>query len=233
MASATPINLALKGIQSSIDLEDVICPICLEIPHNAVLLNCNSYNQGCRTLICDTNDSQSNCLARYKRANGLPPTTNEASSKSLKVIPLSSDSSCTCPFCREKVKGFVVVDEVREYLDMKKRCCEEKKCPYVGNFMELQQHVKQEHRDSRPTEVDPRRQQDWDNLQRFSETRDVLSTIHALVPHGVVDGDYVIDFGDESGDEFDDLTGDAGNWWISCILYHVFERFRSASHRQQ
>ncbi|KAJ6846179.1 uncharacterized protein M6B38_279050 [Iris pallida] len=57
--------------------------------------------------------------------------------------------------------------------------------------------------------------------------------IHSEVPHGVVLGDYVIEYGDESGDEYEDFPGDEGNWWTSCILYQVFDNFRASRNRRR
>nr|AFK38852.1 unknown [Lotus japonicus] len=47
-------------------------------------------------------------------------------------------------------------------------------------------------------------------------------------------GDYVIEYGDDDArDEFDDFPGDEGNWWTSCILYQVFDNFRSSRNRRR
>ncbi|XP_057964906.1 uncharacterized protein LOC131155655 [Malania oleifera] len=48
------------------ELDEVLCPICMEHPHNAVLLLCSSHKKGCRSYICDTSYRHSNCLDRYK-----------------------------------------------------------------------------------------------------------------------------------------------------------------------
>ncbi|XP_008242726.1 PREDICTED: uncharacterized protein LOC103341025 [Prunus mume] len=45
--------------------EDTRCPVCLEHPHNAVLLICSSYEKGCRPYMCDTSYRHSNCLDQY------------------------------------------------------------------------------------------------------------------------------------------------------------------------
>lgn len=64
--------------------EDITCPICPDIPHNCVLLQCSSYDQGCRAYICDTDPLHSNCLDRFRGAYGMtsgsksPVTTKEA-----------------------------------------------------------------------------------------------------------------------------------------------------------
>jgi len=46
----------------------------------------------------------------------------------------------------------------------------------------------------------------------------------------VVLEDYVID---DSADEFENFTGDEGNWWTSCILCHAFNNFRSSRNRKR
>ncbi|XP_051142002.1 uncharacterized protein LOC127258952 [Andrographis paniculata] len=47
--------------------DDTSCPICMDHPHNAVLLICSSHSQGCRSYICDTSYRHSNCLDRFKK----------------------------------------------------------------------------------------------------------------------------------------------------------------------
>ncbi|WOK94916.1 hypothetical protein Cni_G03621 [Canna indica] len=47
--------------------DDVLCPICMEYPHNAVVLFCASYEKGCRSYICDTSYRHSNCLDRFRK----------------------------------------------------------------------------------------------------------------------------------------------------------------------
>lgn len=43
------------------------CPICMEHPHNAVLIMCSSHDQGCRSYMCDTSYRHSNCLDQYRK----------------------------------------------------------------------------------------------------------------------------------------------------------------------
>ncbi|XP_072991928.1 uncharacterized protein [Typha latifolia] len=219
------------NIQVDSNWEDVTCPICLDFPHNGVLLICSSYDKGCRPFICDTDQTRSNCLERFKSAHGLPATvkvsstTNITSLERIHLIPSNPNNRPSCPLCRGDVIGWVVIDEARVHLNMKKRCCEEKQCSYVGNFFELEKHTQLKHPNSHPSEIDPARQLDWENFQQSSDIIDVLSTIHAEVPHGVVLGDYVIDYGDdETGDEYEDFHRVRGKWWTSCIFYKVFAR---------
>lgn len=216
--------------------EDVTCPICLNYPHNGVLLQCSSYDKGCRPFVCDTDHLHSNCLDRFKGAHGMSsPSTSEISSATSTQSTAGEDNcKLACPLCRGEVTGWVVVDEARLHLDQKKRCCEEEQCSFSGTYLELHKHAQLEHPHSRPSKIDPARQLDWENFQQSSEIIDVLSTIHSEVPRGVVLGDYVIEYGDdETGDEFEDFPGDDGNWWTSCILYQVFDNLRNSRSRRR
>lgn len=51
------------------DWEGVICPVCMETPHNAVLLQCSSHEKGCRPYVCDTSYRHSNCFDQYLKAH--------------------------------------------------------------------------------------------------------------------------------------------------------------------
>ncbi|WVZ21131.1 hypothetical protein V8G54_008453 [Vigna mungo] len=210
--------------------EDVICPICLEVPHNSVLLQCSSYDKGCRPFVCDTSQLHSNCLDRFKRTQ-MSDANSVANSDS---VVSDCQYNLSCPLCRGDVSGWIIVDKARVHLDEKKRCCDEQECAFVGSYSELQKHAQLEHPHACPSKIDPARQLDWENFQQSSEIVDVLSTIHSEVPRGVVLGDYVIEYGDDdSADEFQDFPGDEGNWWTSCILYNAFNNFRSSRNRRR
>ncbi|KAK3437409.1 uncharacterized protein LOC104437237 isoform X2 [Eucalyptus grandis] len=226
----------MEGNQLDIDWEDVVCPICLDCPHNGVLLRCSSYDKGCRPFVCDTDHLHSNCLERFRSAYGVRSSSSPETSSTSKTEPVELDNGCrpTCPLCRGEVTGWVVIDEARVILNDKKRCCDEFRCLFSGTYSELRKHAQVEHPHARPSKIDPARQLDWENFQQSSEIIDVLSTIHSEVPRGVVLGDYVIDYGDnDTGDEFEDFPGDEGNWWTSCILYQVFDNFRSSRNRRR
>ncbi|KAK9292776.1 hypothetical protein L1049_020756 [Liquidambar formosana] len=49
------------------ELDEASCPICMDHPHNAVLILCSSHDKGCRSYICDTSYRHSNCLDRFKK----------------------------------------------------------------------------------------------------------------------------------------------------------------------
>lgn len=228
MIKPSSFDLDIKFDQSW--MEDVTCPICLDFPHNAVLLRCTSYEKGCRPFICDTDQTRSNCLERFKGAHGLPANVKVSSLSvapldTIHIISSNANNRPACPLCRGDVIGWFVIDEARLHLNQKKRGCEESRCSYVGNFHELQKHTQQKHPNSRPSEIDPARRVDWENLQQSSDIIDVLSTIHAQVPNGIVLGDYVIEYGDdEAGDDYEVYRRVRGNWWTSCIFCKAFSR---------
>lgn len=227
----------MEDIQLNINWDDVVCPICLDFPHNSVLLQCSSYDNGCRAFVCDTNQLHSNCLDRFKNSSGVPAslvssTASAENTENSNAKESNDECNLTCPLCRGEVSGWIVVDKARGHLDEKKRCCDEVQCTFMGSYLELQKHAQLEHPHARPSKVDPARQLDWENFQQSSEIIDVLSTIHSEIPRGVVLGDYVIEYGDDDArDEFEDFPGDEGNWWTSCILY--FDNFRRSRNRRR
>lgn len=215
-----------------IDWEDVTCSICLDSPHNGVLLQCSSYDKGCRPFMCDTDQKHSNCLERFKCAYRVPAVVQVASATNGMTIvciqEISSSPSIRpiCPLCRGDVTGWLIIDAARLFLNTKERCCEEKDCAYVGNFSELQKHAQLKHPHSCPSEIDPMQKSDWDNFQQSSDIIDVLSTIHAEVPRGMVFGDFVIEYGDsEVDEEYEEFRRSRSSWWSSCISCRLFPKF--------
>ncbi|KAL9229103.1 hypothetical protein vseg_004612 [Gypsophila vaccaria] len=182
------------------DWEDATCSVCMEAPHNAVLLLCSSYNKGCRPYMCATNCRFSNCLDQYKKA--YTKATSGANEK-MEICEL------LCPLCRGQVKGWTLVEPARKHLNKKKRTCMQDKCSFVGNYKELKKHVKADHPWARPREVDPSLEEKWRSLENERERNDVIST---LPPGTIVFGDYVIDPNSNSFLNFnmdmDDLSED-------------------------
>lgn len=176
------------------DWENVTCSVCMEHPHNAVLLLCSSHNKGCRPYMCGTSLRHSNCLEQYKKAY-----TKVVSSD----FPLekSKISELACPLCRGQVKGWTVVENAREYLNAKKRSCMQDSCTYVGNYKELRKHVRAEHPSARPRAIDPDREQKWRLLELEREREDVISTLTSAVPGARVMGDYVIENNDLTSED--------------------------------
>lgn len=189
----------MKNCFSKKDWEDATCSVCMECPHNAVLLLCSSHEKGCHPYMCGTSFRYSNCLDQYKNAY-TKVTSSETSLDSQAVDPLShisaEDSQATelaCPLCRGQVKGWTVVDPAREHLNAKKRSCVHDNCSFVGTYKELRKHVRAEHPSSKPREVDPVLEQKWRRLEREREREDVMGTIRSSMPGAVFFGDYVIE----------------------------------------
>lgn len=229
----TPYPLPSYNLDVSVDLypnkcskaldknnwEDVTCSVCMESPHNAVLLLCSSHDKGCRPFMCGTSFRYSNCLDQYKRAYTKVISTNDGQHVHdfiNNTIPVADSSwsvercevnELACPLCRGQVKGWTVVEPAREYLNAKKRSCTQDNCSYVGNYKELRKHVRAEHPSARPREVDPILEQKWRQLEREREQDDVISTIRSTMPGAMVFGDYVIE-SNHNGFDTDEEDGD-------------------------
>ncbi|KAL3645074.1 hypothetical protein CASFOL_010254 [Castilleja foliolosa] len=166
--------------------DDISCPICMDHPHNAVLLICSSFEKGCRSYICDTSYRHSNCLDRFKTLK-----EKESPDKSEEV------SNLKCPMCRGSVLGWKAVGQARNYLDLKPRACSRETCSFSGNYGELRRHARRVHPGVRPADVDPSRRSAWARLEGEREYDDIVSAVRSAVPGGVVVGDYVIEEGDD------------------------------------
>ncbi|KAE8692617.1 separase-like isoform X1 [Hibiscus syriacus] len=205
------------------DWEETTCSICMECPHNAVLLLCSSHDNGCRPYMCGTSFRYSNCLDQYEKFYTKVVSSNEdeplISSFDNQVLASGSSlpvekhgvTKLACPLCRGQVKGWTVVEPAREYLNAKKRSCMQDDCSFVGTFKELRKHMRSDHPCARPREVDPVLKQKWSRLVHEREQEDVISIIRSAIPGAMVFGDYVIE-GNHHGfgtDEDDGLVADA------------------------
>jgi hypothetical protein len=283
------------------ELDEASCPICMDHPHNAVLLLCSSHDKGCRSYICDTSYRHSNCLDRFKklRANtsssptlpsslpvnpynssntsnvnlalntdlneasenhnlnesstvtsvGLPgeggdgswDTTrhleiqegiletvdSESGQERVEIEELDAEDSSEsklslkCPLCRGVILGWEVV-EGRKYLNLKKRSCSRESCSFFGNYQELRRHARRVHPTTRPSDIDPTREQAWRHLEHQREYGDIVSAIRSAIPGAVVVGDYVIENGDRLAGERQRGTGVVnGPWWTTLFLFQM------------
>ncbi|KAM7270163.1 hypothetical protein ACFE04_029377 [Oxalis oulophora] len=229
------------------ELDEISCPICMEHPHNPVLLLCTSHGKGCRSYICDTSYRHSNCLDRYKKIN--PDCTN---APNLPVNPSPTDPgrpigfleepivnnmngnsetepepglSLKCPMCRGDVLGWKVVEEARTYLNMKKRSCSRESCSFIGNYQDLRRHARRAHPSTRPSETDPSRERAWQTLENQRAYGDVVSAIRSSMPGAVVVGDYVI----ENGDRLGNGVGENNGPWLTTFLFQMIGSMESGS----
>lgn len=190
-----------KVFEEKKDWEDANCSVCMEYPHNAVLLLCSSHDKGCRPYMCGTSCRYSNCLDQYKKAYTKVTSPHRSHPWLGSVEPVSlwhpiekhEVTELACPLCRGQVKGWTVVEPAREHLNAKKRTCMHDNCSFVGTYKELRKHVRAKHPSAKPRDVDPVEEQKWSRLEREREREDVISTIRSSMPGAVVFGDYVIE----------------------------------------
>ncbi|KAJ7950370.1 Zinc finger, RING/FYVE/PHD-type [Quillaja saponaria] len=294
------------------ELDEVSCPICMDHPHNAVLLICSSHEKGCRSYICDSSYRHSNCLDRLKKIrddvrdptfpNSLPINANSSNSSDLNLgvrsnlnganesdqneintvlsvgLPQGStqggdhdlnrqlhshhetiletvDSetlrervdleeldmdtpesklSLKCPLCRGTVLGWEIVEEARNYLNLKNRSCSRDSCSFVGNYLELRRHARRVHPTTRPSDIDPSRERAWRHLERQREYADIVSAIRSAVPGAMVVGDYVIENGDgRLPGEREGGTGESRPWWATLFLFQMIDSVREPRQRSR
>lgn len=183
--------------------EVVRCPICLEHPHNAVLLQCSSYDKGCRPYMCDTSYRHSNCLDQFFKTLGSTPeneTAQENLPTSLNPPSITREESSlpgqsrhdvrlsqpnlSCPLCRGEIYGYIVVEAARQFMNSKVRSCSCENCDFSATYSELRKHARSDHPSIRPTEVDPARQNHWQRLERIRGFRDFLSFMQPTISEG-------------------------------------------------
>ncbi|CAJ2677420.1 unnamed protein product [Trifolium pratense] len=176
----------LASVDEMKEWDDTKCPICMEIPHNTVVLKCSSYDKGCRPYMCNTSSRHSNCLDQFCKS-----FDSSLSSSKLEEIPFvattaSNSSQCgnrlqpklTCPLCRGGIYGYMVSETARRYMNSKLRSCSSETCEFQGTYPELRKHARVEHPTVRPTEVDPSRQGDWERMEQQRELEDVISSMN-------------------------------------------------------
>ncbi|CAI9114029.1 OLC1v1014646C1 [Oldenlandia corymbosa var. corymbosa] len=203
--------------------EETRCPICMDHPHNAVLLICSSREKGCRPYMCDTSYRHSNCLDQFRKSFPEAATVGRTNFESAARMRnqsvtergrhrLSISSSnrslrgqgvdIACPLCRGQILGWTVDEAARKFMNSKIRSCSLESCEFTGTYAELRKHARSEHPSLRPFEADPQRQSDWARLERQRDLGDTLSAYHEFDP----------DTGDLLGDDYlgphDVLLGD-------------------------
>ncbi|KAL8138314.1 hypothetical protein V2J09_004315 [Rumex salicifolius] len=178
------------------DWQDATCSVCMESPHNAVLLLCSSYKNGCRPYMCATSYRFSNCLDQYKKAYTKLASFQGPQASSEALVPGHGKEEVpqlSCPICRGQVKGWTLVEDARKDLNKNKRNCMQDNCSFVGSYKQLRKHVKAEHPLSRPRDVDPAHEEKWNTLESERERNDVISAITSSDPGAIVLGDFVIE----------------------------------------
>ncbi|KAJ4915874.1 hypothetical protein Rs2_01424 [Raphanus sativus] len=140
--------------ESVSEWEDVRCVICMEPPHNAVLLQCSSFSKGCRAYMCDTSARHSNCFKQYRRNK---KNTSRSSSSGSKTL--------SCPYCRGEVHGTVKSTSARRFMNARPRGCSMDDCEFSGTYSQLKTHLKAEH----PGFTAPKLDDPWEHRSMWEE----------------------------------------------------------------
>lgn len=229
--------------------EEARCPVCMEHPHNAILLLCSSREKGCRPYMCDTSYRHSNCFDQFRKSFAeTPSSTNQESTllslehstngviseqtntnlpvETFEVETIEEESEVkpklVCPLCRGKVDGWVVAEAARPFMDAKSRSCASEACDFSGTYKDLRKHARLEHPSVRPSQADPERQRSWRRLERQRDLGDLISTLQSSI-------------GEERSEEEDSILSiEEGGWLTVFLLIRVFRpgsslRSRSSS----
>ncbi|KAI3789660.1 hypothetical protein L2E82_02461 [Cichorium intybus] len=144
--------------------EETRCPICIDHPHNAVLLLCSSREKGCRPYMCDTSSRHSNCFDQFRKSTMNPNSLQQ-----------QQQAKLVCPLCRGQITGWIVVDPARHFMNKKPRSCSSETCDFSGTYTELRKHARRDHPCVRPTEVNPDQELEWRILRENMEQQDMLN----------------------------------------------------------
>ncbi|XAR66931.1 hypothetical protein NMG60_11013314 [Bertholletia excelsa] len=188
--------------------EEARCPVCMEHPHNAVLLICSSHEKGCRPYMCDTSYRHSNCFDQFRKSfskprqetapsivnstismvsentvTDLPIGISEEGSTSLHPVSCENQvkSKLVCPLCRGRITGWIVVESARRFMNAKSRSCASEFCDFIGTYAELRKHARMEHPYVRPSEADPERRRNWRRLERQQDVGDLISSLQSSI----------------------------------------------------
>ncbi|XP_030526225.1 uncharacterized protein LOC115737935 [Rhodamnia argentea] len=243
-------NNPVDSAENIREWEETRCPICMEHPHNAVLLICSSQEKGCRPYMCNTSHRHSNCLDQFYRSPVPSPSTalpqqvppsgtiaGQMISSSIDLCGSGVDSKLVCPFCRGKILGWVVSEAARQYMNSKPRSCSLETCTFTGTYSELRKHARCEHPYFRPSEVDPSRRRDWTRLEQETELEDFRSTLESAFLEDEMDGGQLFMAENGSLDQMPLFEGDWSfnlSWALSVaeIVNQFLLQSFDQSHRQ-
>ncbi|VVA91207.1 unnamed protein product [Arabis nemorensis] len=163
---------------SKLEWEEARCSVCMDHPHNCILLICTSYGNGCRPYMCDTSYQHSNCFEQFLKASNETETESAVANPRVHGTHVSTFSNedkekakpnLKCPLCRGHIMRWDVVNAARWFMNSKLRSCSFESCDYSGTYYDLRKHVMAKHPNERPSEVDPERERRWRRLERQRE----------------------------------------------------------------
>ncbi|XAR50576.1 hypothetical protein NMG60_11004932 [Bertholletia excelsa] len=215
----------LQSVGDNKEWEEVRCPICMEHPHNAVLLICSSHEKGCHPFMCDTSCRHSNCLDQFRKSSAttkadrseealLGADHGESEDQRWHISRIAQgrqfQEKLSCPLCRGQIYGWNVIKAAREFMNAKPRSCSLETCNFSGTYSELRKHARLEHPSVRPSDADPIRQNDWARVERERDFEDFLSASH--LESGEELGDWMNLVGDFE-DIFDTFESESEGEW--------------------
>ncbi|CAM0951637.1 unnamed protein product [Alopecurus aequalis] len=155
--------------------KDAVCPVCIECPHDAVLLLCSSHDKGCRPYVCGTDFLHSNCLEQLMESRRNSGSCDEPGSVEL-----------TCPLCRGEVKGYTLVEPAREQLNRNRRSCMQDGCSYIGTYRQLCKHARKKHPSAKPRAADPLHTYRWRRLEFRTAIQDMICATNSPTLQGLL-----------------------------------------------
>lgn len=169
---------------SKSEWEEARCSVCMDHPHNCILLICTSYGNGCRPYMCGTSYQHSNCFEQFLKASNETETEAAVSNPRVHGTHVSTFSNedkekakpkLKCPLCRGHIMRWDVVNAARWFMNSKLRSCSFESCDYSGTYYDLRKHVMAKHPNARASEVDPERERRWRRLERQRDLGDLAS----------------------------------------------------------
>lgn len=166
---------AAAAAKQAAEWEEVRCPVCMDHPHNAVMLVCSSHEKGCRPFVCDTSYRHSNCLDQYRKAS----KESSKESGAAECAECQQPVKLSCPLCRGPVSHWTKDNDARKFMNSQARSCTMESCEFKGAYNQLRKHAREDHPAVRPTEVDPDRQRDWHRMEQQRDMGDLFSMLRS------------------------------------------------------
>jgi hypothetical protein len=185
----SPAAAAAATAKLAAEWEEVRCSVCMDHPHNAVLLICSSHEKGCHPFMCDTSTRHSNCLDQYRKASK-ESTKDSGVAASAECSECQQPVNLLCPLCRGPVSHWIKDYDVRRHMDCKVRSCTMESCEYRGVYSQLRKHARKEHPLVNPMEVDPVRQHNWRRMEQQRDIGDLLSMLRSGFSSSLDDAEF-------------------------------------------
>uniref|UniRef100_A0A803PGE2 Uncharacterized protein n=1 Tax=Cannabis sativa TaxID=3483 RepID=A0A803PGE2_CANSA len=227
----------IRGLHK--ELDEISCPICMDHPHNAVLLRCSSHDKGCRSYICDTSHRHSNCLDRFKKLrDSTTDIPTESSSLSVNTYgtntPLRPNLNEGNDNLNLNENNAVLSVDLHEEQPQ-----ENNNTQGPNSILDTQEGiveaVESESFRERVVELD---ELDVENSSEpnlslkcplcrgdvlgWDVVEEARNAIRSAMPGAVVVGDYVIENGDRLAGERANGTSEAnGPWWTTLFLFQM------------